>query len=446
MAQNNSAQQQLYDLLVSKDFEPVQYNSRGAAVIDSDDADLIGFDYHSPSGKEYGTVQILFGEDGDMGVYFGDNVGRTMEPDDKKHWFSFLEQLRMFAKRHRMTFDLQNINRLKYTVKTMSQVKEGLFESLMGNSRMSWSAPDHGARMLIKHTRRLGEADQRFRHIDSIFIETTDGERFRLGFRNLAGGRAMLEHVRSGGRPYDVRGQHITEMVTELNTLARFRRAHHGRIFEGDAKTIIDEANIYYENMRRNLKRLGNAHGYRGYFESWKPADITDADVMVEDLRTMFIEQTLDQRIESALPLLARLRKNDMREVDEFEQWSQTITEGTWAVPNSPESRQTLERLLAEPLIVGPDATNATEQLYDVLGDDKLFDQLQALAMQDPDADARELITTRMAELGLEIPQAEAPLTEPQAPEQPVAPEQPTAPQAMAEMDRLKSIVSRLRA
>jgi hypothetical protein len=51
---------------------------------------------------------------------------------------------------------------------------------------------------------------------------------------------------------------------------------------------------------------------------------------------------------------------------------------------------------MSKPLIVGPDATNATEQLYDLIGDDELFDQLAELADNDPNADCRELVYDRL--------------------------------------------------
>jgi len=51
--QKNTAQQQLYNMLVSKDFDPVKKNSTGNNVIDPDDADMIKFDYKSKSGKDY---------------------------------------------------------------------------------------------------------------------------------------------------------------------------------------------------------------------------------------------------------------------------------------------------------------------------------------------------------------------------------------------------------
>jgi len=60
-----------------------------------------------------------------------------------------------------------------------------------------------------------------------------------------------------------------------------------------------------------------------------------------------------------------------------------------------------LNRLMAEDLPVGPDATNATEQLYDLLGDDQLFDELAELAHTDANADARPLIRQRLQQLGM---------------------------------------------
>jgi hypothetical protein len=74
--------------------------------------------------------------------------------------------------------------------------------------------------------------------------------------------------------------------------------------------------------------------------------------------------------------------------------------EGTWQTPDTPEKQARLIELLSQDLPVGADATNATEQLYDLLGDDELFDQLQALADRDANADARQIVLNRMQELG----------------------------------------------
>jgi hypothetical protein len=79
---------------------------------------------------------------------------------------------------------------------------------------------------------------------------------------------------------------------------------------------------------------------------------------------------------------------------------------------------------MAQELPVGADATNATEQLYDILGDDQLFDQLTELAARDANADARPLIQARLAELGINI---EMPADEVPAPAEPDAAATPPA-------------------
>ena len=62
-------------------------------------------------------------------------------------------------------------------------------------------------------------------------------------------------------------------------------------------------------------------------------------------------------------------------------------------------------------LPVGPNATNATEQLYDLVGDDQLFDQLAELAEQDPDADARPLVLARLEEMGIDLDRVDTAVT-----------------------------------
>jgi hypothetical protein len=361
-------------------------------------------------------------------LFFGDNLGKTMEnPQDKLDWFGseretgFLPELKNFATQHRYTFSPKDINQLKHTMQGMAAIKEGLFEGYYGTRRVSYVGEQTEARLVIKHNRMIGEDDKRYRYVESLFIETVDGERFKLPFVKLSGGRAMLEHVKQGGRPYDIRGQHINEIVTEMAVLSRFNRASQQRVFEGITQELVETVQHYYGELRESLQHMATGRGYAQYFESWTPADIGDETALVEDLKTMFIEQTLDARIEAALPTLAKIqqRGNAMKEAQIFENWANGIMEGTWALPDNPEAQAKLNELMSQELIVGPDATNATEQLYDVIGDDQLFDILGELAAQDPRANIWDDtdVQARLQELGIQLnatPDAEQ--------QQPVAP------------------------
>jgi len=400
MAKQTPAQQ-LYDMLVSRNFDPELLDSAGRPSEDPGETEVFSFDFQTESGNDYGTVVIMLGTENDMEIYFGDNIGRGMEAEDKKEWFDFLYQLRMFAKRNLMTFGLKNLNRLRYSMQGQAAIKEGLFESWQGKKDVSWNAGANESRLMIKHKRALGEGEARFRYVESLFIETAEGERYKLPFRNLTAGKAMLEHVRNGGRPYDARGQHISEMVQELSVLSRFRRANHGRIFEGDTAALVEQTNAYYETARRTLKSLTTRSGYHSYFESWNPEQVTEQEVVIEGLKHLFVTQSLDHRIEEALPILARIQQQgtEMKEANIFEAWADQLMEGTWSTPDTPEKRSQLATLMSKEFPVGPDATNATEQLYDLLGDDILFDRLETLSTQDADADARQIILDRMQEL-----------------------------------------------
>lgn len=393
--------QQLNDLLVSRNFDPELLDSAGKPSQNPSETEVFSFDFQTESGNDYGTVVIMLGDENNMEIYFGDNIGRGMETDDKKEWFDFLYQLRMFAKRNLLTFGLKNLNRLRYSMQGQAAIKEGLFESWQGKKDVSWNAGPNESRLMIKHKRSLGEGEARFRYVESLFIETAEGERYKLPFKNLTAGKAMLEHVRNGGRPYDVRGQHIAEMVSDLTVLSRFRRANHGKLLEGDTAQLVEQTNAYYENLQRSLKSLTSQRGYNTYFESWTPAEVSEESVVIEGLKHLFVTQNIDQRIEEALPLIARIQQqeNAMKEANIFEEWANTLVEGTWALPDTPEKQAQLIELMSKDLPVGADATNATEQLYDLIGDDQLFNQLENLADRDANADARQVVFDRMQEL-----------------------------------------------
>jgi hypothetical protein len=408
----NSAQTQLYDLLVTRDFEPEMKDAQGKNINNPADADMFTFDWKTEN-KNYGTVVVLVGENKNLTVFFGDNIGRSMEGDDKSDWYSFLNQMKQFSTRNLLNFELQNLNKLKYTMQGMAAIKEGLFEGYYGNKKYSYSDHPKQVKLVIKHDRPLGESDKRYRNIESIFVETGDGERFKVPSRSLAHGKMLARHVAEGGNPYDAFGQHIGEVVAEMNILRKFVRAAQHKGFAGDAGKMCETAILHYNELKDKAKRMISQRGYHRELESYDPAATTDSGHMAESIRNMFIEQTLDARIEEAVPILARLsgKQHQMKEADEFESWAHTVTEGTWATPDTPQAENDLKLLLSKPFPVGPNATYATEKLYDLLGDDQLFDQLAELADQDPDADARPLIQARLEELDIDIgmPAAEVP-------------------------------------
>ena len=73
------------------------------------------------------------------------------------------------------------------------------------------------------------------------------------------------------------------------------------------------------------------------------------------------------------------------------------LYEGTWALPKTPKEKAALKKLLSKPLR----AKDATDKIYDIIGDDELADDLDDLADRDPNDDARELVRSHMKRLGI---------------------------------------------
>lgn len=86
-----------------------------------------------------------------------------------------------------------------------------------------------------------------------------------------------------------------------------------------------------------------------------------------------------------------------MREIDLFESWINTLSEGT-VLPTTTQKQQQLIQLLSQPFPVGADATNAVETLHDLFMDPELSSDLSDLAETDPNADARPVIMSKLSD------------------------------------------------
>lgn len=406
MAQENTASQQIYNLLVTKDFDPKSLDAMGKPTVNPSEADLFSFNF-STNGNEYGTVVVLINGDNDLEVYYGDNLGKGMDPGDKGDWYDFLAMLRQTAKRNLLTFSLNNMNKLKYQMASMADISESLIMEAwkaQGKSK-SYSNQPGKAKVVIQHSRAIGEGEQRFRNIAALFVENAQGERFRMPFESIAGAKAMARHVSEGGTPYDAFGQYISETMNEIATLGKFVRASRSNQFAQNEQAlgIVEDAVKHYADLKRKAKKMISKRGYKEIFSAYDPAETTELDETIESVREVFVNSSIDSRIEEALPILAKIKENTMREADVFENWTNQIMEGTWALPETEEDMAKLRELMSKPLPCGPDGEYASEQLYSLIGDDELFDNIGELADKDPDADCRELVMARAQELGVEI-------------------------------------------
>ena len=169
--------------------------------------------------------------------------------------------------------------------------------------------------------------EQRFRNIASLFVENSQGERFRLPFESIAGAKAMARHVSEGGTPYDAFGQYISETINEIKTLGKFVRASRSNAFAQNeqALDIVEDAVKHYSDLKRKAKKMIGKRGYKEIFSNYDPAIATELDETIESVREVFVNSAIDSRIEEALPILAKIKESTMKEANQFENWTNQI-------------------------------------------------------------------------------------------------------------------------
>ena len=322
--------QQLFDLLITKNFNIVTRNTTGTQTSDPNDSDVFSFDY-TVNGNNYGTVVIAVVDSKGLEIYYGDKLGKGMESSDRNKWYDFLSQIRHFAYRHQITFDLKNLDKLKYNMQSLNQVKESKY---YGSNKISYADQPLKTRLKIIHSATLGKDSARFRNIAALYVENSKGERFKLPFTKLFAGRAMARHISEGGTPYDAFGQNICEMVSDLDILGKFIRSTQGKDWQdADAQGLVESAILHYKRLKNKVRGLIAKRGYLEQRETWQPGIERPHDMEItEKIRHMFTERLLDSRIEDALPVLHKLNYKDndmgnMKEVTEFEQWANSIVD-----------------------------------------------------------------------------------------------------------------------
>ena len=77
------------------------------------------------------------------------------------------------------------------------------------------------------------------------------------------------------------------------------------------------------------------------------------------------------------------------------------IDEGTWAIPDTPKKKMELKKLLQKPIKLGKEGDDASDKLYDLIGDDGLLDDLYDAGKENPNGDARPFVRHHMKRLGI---------------------------------------------
>lgn len=439
MRELNKISRDLFEKIRGR-FEEVSLGDENArATQNPEDAKFFNFDYVVDD-KNLGNITISLIDENTLKIYFSKNISKDLDGKQQQQWYDFLKELRHFAKRNLLTFEPRDITRSTLKIRDIKQVSkdestfdindvaylnEGKMYGTLNRSYESFGP----VRIKIAHSKPIVDENNgsRSRNIQSIYVENEQSERFKLPFNNLTGARAMARHISAGGIPTDELGQHITEMVNEMVSLRPFISHVRHRTFEDQLTQDMIESTFGYHRLLKNtLGKLKGKKGYCEFKEKFKPT-ITENEFDEQDLKEKFVKKIYDNRISSVLPIINKaynvMKEHNSKEIKQFESWATYLSEGTWALPETPEQIDELKELLSNPLEAGVDGENATSAIYSLIGNDELFDDIEDLAKQDPKADTRELIVswieTNLPEVAEKLmDQVEEPVTEGFDPEQ----------------------------
>ena len=324
---------ELYDLLKVRGYKPVPLNSQNQRVGASQQADVMEFTF-SKDGEDYGKAWISVDDASNLKIYFDDEQQdssdtKTPGVDYDDTWTGLLKHLKSWAQRRQLSFELTNKDRLGDDMRQRDyyKMKEKLGEGYhsMGK-KASYNDAVPNVKIILQHNRALEEGEQRYRNVSRIFLENQDGERFLAPTTKPGIARVYARHIAEGGLPNDDRWNHIKSVCEDYSKMAGFVRATRNKEFNESAQDLINEGTNHYSNLRETLHKLTGHRGYHAYFESWTPSLMEDEgdDLAINEL---FVQETVDPRIESVMPILSKLRKNvaEMSEVDNLAEWADSI-------------------------------------------------------------------------------------------------------------------------
>lgn len=286
---------------------------------------------------DYGEVTASLDGTRQLTLWYDQRIANSPKHfrDGSISWEDLMEKLKNWGQGKQLSFDLQpstSLDKLKADLVTRHQnekLSEG-YHAINKKTSMNDNIPT--VKVRIQHSRDMQEGEQRYRAVEKIFIENAEGERILVPTTKPGVAGVYGRHIAEGGKPNDERWNHITSLVEEYSKMAGFVRATRGNQFNESVQQLVNEGINHYLHLRESLGKMRGKKGYNTYFESWTPPLMESEEVA--DISEMFMQSSLDPRIEGVMPILSKLSKNltespKMSEVVAFENWAENLTSET---------------------------------------------------------------------------------------------------------------------
>ena len=314
----NKIAKDLYGKIQTR-FKNINIGDENAEVLSKKEdiprARFFEFEYEE-DGEALGTIAItLDPEDGIVMQVSGDLVDDESKTT-RHRAFKFIRGFRQFAKDRLLNFDVQNIGKsnldkrdyeFQAKRKEMPIMPAIMENKLYGNNRMSYQ--DLGeTRLVIKHSQPINVdlPAGRTMHIESIYIENSQGERFKYPFRHINGARALAEHIAHGGNPYDNIGQHICGLSEELAGLRKFKGyvSRQEQLSEAMANVTVRVAERI-EEIKDTISKLQKTSYYESFVESFEDSEeVMIPEEVQNDLIDRLTIRTFNEELKSVFPYI----------------------------------------------------------------------------------------------------------------------------------------------
>lgn len=119
MRELNKIAEDLFNLIRSR-FENVNLGDKTAkSTIDPENARFFNFDYINKSGKKFGNITISILDETGLKIFFTKDISKNLTPAELNEWYSFLRNLRQFAKRNLLSFDTRDVTKTNLQVRDL---------------------------------------------------------------------------------------------------------------------------------------------------------------------------------------------------------------------------------------------------------------------------------------------------------------------------------------
>jgi hypothetical protein len=290
----NDIAEDLFNKIRSRYSNVKMGDQNGKVTSEAELARFIDFEYKT-NGETLGHVNVSLSEDDGLVVYYSSEFVSEESDQVQKDWYNFLRELRTFSKKRMLNFDTRditksNLDKRDYQFLATPSGDTPMSESkLYGSSRKSYQDLS-GATMIVTHTKPVNaeQAGARSMHIENIFIENTDGERFKYPLKHLNGARALGRHVANGGTPYDAFGTHIIEMSQELGKLRKFK-TYMGRsgVMAEAMGPVADRVNDRIAHIKKEVTMLQRESYYKDVIEGFESRELSEVP---DDVKASWVE------------------------------------------------------------------------------------------------------------------------------------------------------------